>query len=34
VELLAVVDNAAANVPLTAGGAALRELPLPFALPS
>jgi folate-binding Fe-S cluster repair protein YgfZ len=33
VELLAVVDNAAASVPLTAGGVALRELPLPFALP-
>jgi folate-binding protein YgfZ len=34
VEVLAIIDNAAASVPLTAGGAALRELPLPFALPS
>ena len=32
-ELLAVVDQAAANSVLTCGGAALIELPLPFAVP-
>lgn len=33
-ELLAVVDHAAADRALTCNGAALRELPLPFAIPS
>ena len=33
-ELLAVVEHAAASAHLTCGGAPLRELPLPFALPS
>jgi hypothetical protein len=33
-ELLAVVDHAAAGVALTCGDATLRELPLPFALPT
>jgi folate-binding Fe-S cluster repair protein YgfZ len=32
-ELLAVVDHAAAGTELTCGGAQLRELPLPFAVP-
>jgi folate-binding protein YgfZ len=32
-ELLAVVDHAAADAALTCGGAALVELPLPFAVP-
>jgi folate-binding protein YgfZ len=32
-EVLAVVDHAAADAELTSGGAALRELPLPFAVP-
>jgi hypothetical protein len=33
-ELLAVVDHAAASAALTCAGAALVELPLPFAVPS
>lgn len=33
VELLAVVDNAAAALPLACAGAPLAELPLPYALP-
>ncbi len=32
-ELLAVVEHAAAGAALTCGGATLRELPLPFAVP-
>lgn len=32
-EVLAVVDHAAADAELTSGGASLRELPLPFAVP-
>jgi folate-binding protein YgfZ len=32
-ELLAVVDHAASDAPLTIDGAALHELPLPFAVP-
>jgi folate-binding protein YgfZ len=32
-ELLAVVDHAAADAPLTCGGVALAELPLPFSVP-
>jgi len=32
-ELLAIVDHAAADGPLAIAGAALRELPLPFAVP-
>jgi hypothetical protein len=32
-ELLAVVEHAAAGSPLTCGGAPLKELPLPFAVP-
>ena len=32
-ELLAVVDHAAAELPLTCAGAPLVKLPLPFAVP-
>jgi hypothetical protein len=34
VELLAVVDHAAAGGTLLANGVALRELPLPYEVPS
>ena len=33
-ELLAVIEHTAADKPLTCAGAALTELPLPFAVPS